>query len=97
MLKIVNQTSYEIQYNVALRRPTSQHLAKGALAPGHIAAYRIDNEPANNQDALNCTVETHRKVDNQTVFLERINVPGNATVVYSTQIVTGPLHPPPGS
>jgi hypothetical protein len=93
MLKIVNQTTYEIKYDVGLRLPTSQHVAEGVLAPGHIAAYRIDNAPANNKDAANCVVATSRTLQGQTVHLERINVPGNATVVFSTQILTGHIQP----
>jgi len=90
MLKIVNQTTYEFKYDVALRRPTSQHLASGLLKPGQIAGYRIDNAPGNNQDALNCWVTTRTDKD---VFLESVAVPGNATVVFSTQIITGLLQP----
>jgi len=93
MLKIVNQTTYEIQYRLALRIPSSQHIANGTLAPGQIAAYRIDNDPGNNTDALNCMISTSRTIGQNTVFLERVEVPGNATVVYSTQIVTGLIQP----
>jgi hypothetical protein len=93
MLKIVNQTTYEIKYDVGLRVPTSQHIAEGVLAPGHIAAYRIDNDPKDRQSALNCHVTTYRVQGDKQVWLESISVPGNATVVFSTQILTGLLQP----
>jgi hypothetical protein len=94
MLKIVNQTTYEFKYYVGIRNPTSSDpVGSGTLAPGHIAAYRIDNTPGNNKDALNCLVQTSRTVADRTIWLDSIYVPGNATVVFSTQIVTGPLLP----
>lgn len=95
MLKIVNQTTMLLGYEVVCWTPTSQQIGKGALEPNKIVAYRIDNDPPNNTGALNCTVRTYNKDPSATgaVFLEFVNVPGNATVVFSTQIITGLLQP----
>jgi hypothetical protein len=95
MLKIVNQTSIPIGYSVDRGLPTSQHIAEGLLGPNQIAAYRIDNDPQNDTKALNCYIYTYSGEPGKTgtVRLEKINVPGNATVVFSTQIITGLLQP----
>jgi hypothetical protein len=92
MLKIVNQTTYEIKYEVFVT-PSSNPIHTGFLEPGKIAGYRIDNRPENHQDALNVMIRTSRTVLPHTVHLENVWVPGNATVVYSTQILTGLLQP----
>lgn len=95
MLKIVNQTTYPIGYSVGKRIPTSQQIAMGVLEPNQIAAYRVDNDPKDNSDALNCGVTTYRgdPTKPNATYLETLIVPGNATIVFSTQIVTGLLQP----
>lgn len=95
MLKIVNQTTMTLGYDVERSLPTSQNIARGVLEPNQIATFRVDNDPQNYSKASNCRVSIYkgdpRKPD--PVYLEAVACPGNATVVFSTQIITGLLQP----
>jgi hypothetical protein len=95
MLKIVNQTTKPFWYVVTKTVPTSQDIAKGMLGPNQIAAFRNDNDPQNNSKATNCAVAKWSGEEGKpgAVVLESVSVPGNATVVFSTQIITGLLQP----
>lgn len=93
MLKIVNQTTYDIEYMVQATGPASGQVGSGTLSPGKIAAWRVDNNPANKESATNCHVITYRNDGTKKVTLDALYVPGNATVVFSTQILTGLLQP----
>lgn len=95
MLKIVNQTTKPLRYVIQKTIPTSQDIAQGVLEPNQIVAYRVDNDPQNNSKATNCVINTFKGEPGKAgaVFLEYVNVPGNATVVFSTQVITGLLQP----
>jgi hypothetical protein len=96
MLKIVNQTTYEIEFDAGYRVPESSHsfVTGVRLQPNQIAAYRVDNAPGNYENAANVLITTYIPGSGTNRhFLEYVWVPGNATVVFATQILTGLLQP----
>jgi hypothetical protein len=95
MLKIINQTTKPFGYVVTKTIPTSQDIAKGLLEPNQIVAYRVDNDPQNDSKATNCQILKWSGEPGKpgAVVLEYVYAPGNATVVFSTQVITGLLQP----
>ena len=70
MLKIVNQTTYTIQYVIKVL-PSGPVIASGRrVEPNKIATYRIDDNPSDRQSASNCRITTCC-VDDPTPLEER--------------------------
>jgi hypothetical protein len=92
MMKIVNQTTYTIYYQLFDYVTCTQVLGSGTVPPNNMDAWEFSAPPGDNQNAMFAYVSTQALDGNNQptgTQIESVGVPANAVVTFSTQIFAG--------
>lgn len=85
---IINRTTADMDYTVVYLVPAPATRASGTIHPNQTLVLKLTDQPPPNGVVLN-VYEVQRVVrSDQGVAVETVTVPGDATIIFSTEVQT---------